>query len=79
MTRCKFTCVKTGEQKGWDEKDPILYSAELVPIVKYNSVESEENKKFWAATPSGEFKIAVARQQPFEVGKEYYLDISLAE
>jgi len=43
---------------------------------------SEENKKFFAATPSGEFKLSVVNPdawKQFELNKEYYLDFTPAE
>jgi hypothetical protein len=50
---------------------------------KFNPVYSQdpesENKKFWDASPSGELNLGVVNQQVwpiFEVGEEYYLDIT---
>ncbi len=40
---------------------------------------SAENKKFFASTPNGELKVGLHNPNVFEVGKEYYVDISLAE
>lgn len=34
-----------------------------------------ENKKFWEATPSGEFKVATVTEMPWEPGKAYYIDV----
>lgn len=40
---------------------------------------SEENKKFWAYTPSGEIKIHVENENAnFDFG-EYYIDFTKAE
>lgn len=52
-------------------------------IVKMSPVTtgSEENKKFWEYTPSGSFEISTVKDsvvEQFEVGKEYYFDISKA-
>jgi hypothetical protein len=39
---------------------------------------SPENKAFWEATPSGELSVSTVKQDVFEVGTEYYLDITAA-
>ncbi len=71
MTRCKFTCIeKTGNEWGSHIKMIPVYSA------------SEENKKFFEATPSGMIELGVVNPEAakqFEQGKEYYIDISPAE
>jgi hypothetical protein len=41
--------------------------------------DSEENKQFFASTPSGELKVGLHVPGAFEVGKEYYIDIIPAE
>ena len=43
---------------------------------------SEENKEFWKYTPAGQIQMSVDNektQEQFEVGKEYYVDFTLAE
>jgi hypothetical protein len=41
---------------------------------------SEENKSFWQYTPVGNFSMSCVNPNVnFEQGKEYYLDISIAE
>lgn len=73
--RCKFRCNRTGQiQHGNDGK--VLYEAELSPV--YSNDPDSENRQFWEATPVGSFKVASILQDAFEVGKEYYLDISEA-
>ena len=45
------------------------------------SLGSEENKAFWDATPTGSLQLGVVNQaawSQFELGKEYYLDFTLA-
>lgn len=43
---------------------------------------SEENKAFWAATPSGQLVLGIKSTMPaaqsFEVGRDYYLDFTPA-
>jgi hypothetical protein len=56
---------------------------EFASIILYPVMEgSEENKKFWEYTPAADFNFAtsnLAAVEQFEVGKEYYVDIILAE
>ena len=43
---------------------------------------SEENKKFWAWTPTGSITIGTINDEAvkqFEAGKEYYVDFAPAE
>ena len=40
---------------------------------------SEENDKFFDATPFGQLNIGTVRGDHFEQGKDYYLDFTLAE
>lgn len=72
MTRCKFKVRSKSE-----------YESGVHEIIMYPVIQgSEENKKFFKYTPGGEFKLSVVSPetaQMFEVGKEYYIDISLAE
>lgn len=72
-TRCKFTCSEPTEREGWNGHK-TLFAAKFRPV--YGN--SEENKKFFEATPSGLLEIGCFAKKSFEVGKEYYLDISEA-
>ena len=68
----------------YDRKEVVTY-----PHGEYTTLimgpvtgNSEENKSFWNATPSGELKINIANKKAiefFELGKEYYLDFTKAE
>jgi hypothetical protein len=40
---------------------------------------SEENQSFFAATPNGDLSVTGVKDDLFEVGKEYYLDITESE
>lgn len=75
MVRCKFECIEKKEFKGWDKDHPILYGYVFQPVTG----GSEENKQFFAATPSGRFEVGTVLVDAFEVGKEYYLDIISTE
>lgn len=37
--------------------------------------DSEENKSFFEATPSGILQLQIMKDQHFKQGKEYYIDI----
>jgi hypothetical protein len=74
MTRAKFTCVAVEKSKHWDSTKGFLYKA------KFNSVTSgsEENKLFFAATPSGTIEISTMTQDHFQPGADYYVDFTEA-
>ena len=76
VVRCKFRCVSIETAESWDKaKWPVVYKASFSPVTQ----GSEENAKFYAATPSGRIEIgAYTIAGCFEVGKEYYLDITPA-
>lgn len=63
-----------GKHVGYEPK--MLYDAEFNAV--YSEKKDDENKKFWDATPSGSFKVATVKQMPWEIGKEYYFDVSPA-
>lgn len=66
MVRAKFICVKN-----------INGDVGLQPVF----TDSEENKKFWNATPAGEIKMFITNENAlneFEVGQEYYIDFTKA-
>lgn len=74
--RCKFKCNSVTKKTGWNPKEhPFLYSAEFSAVMG----DSEENKKFFAATPSGNLTVGTVALDVFECGKEYYLDITPCE
>ncbi len=75
MIRCKFKCTEKYEREGWGPNGPRkLYGFKFSPV----SGGTEENEKFFAATPAGSFEVGTVILDAFEVGKEYYLDISEA-
>ena len=74
-TRCKFSC-DSKIINNYGHGDTYTYT--FSPVC--SSEEGTENKRFWDATPCGAFEISGMTNDPeFEVGKEYYLDLSLAE
>lgn len=74
MVRAKFKF--TGIQTGYSEQ-----SRELTFTAIYDE-KIEEDKRFAKATPSGVFKMTCdnpAANAQFELGKQYYFDISPAD
>lgn len=57
--------------KSWNQNLPFVFESEFLAV----TVGSSENKAFFNATPTGSLKIGVYKEDVFEVGKEYYLDI----
>jgi hypothetical protein len=67
MVRAKFRCNKN--EGG---------TVEMTAVVE----GSEENRSFFSATPNGQLTLHIVREETashFEVGKEYYLDLTPAE
>jgi hypothetical protein len=72
--RAKFVCNSVTKFKsGWGEY-PFHFNYNFGVV----SSDSDENKKFFAATPSGKVELSALNADLFEVGREYYLDFSLA-
>ena len=69
--RAKFYVSAVTEYQGGGKK------FELQPVTS----GSEENKTFWKYTPSGKIEINISNESvaSFEVGKQYYVDFTLAD
>lgn len=68
----------------YNEETKKHESREVQTIVLYPVVNDgdAENKKFFAATPSGELKLGMVNAETaaqFDLNKAYYLDMSPAE
>ena len=74
FTRCKFICSKVTKIHDSYRKR-FTYEAEFSAV--YDN--SEENKKFFECTPSGNLKLGVYKEDLFQPGNEYFLDISEVE
>lgn len=77
--RAKFKCnsVKKSHGNVWKGNTytlGFLYDYEFSVVTD----GSEENKKFFASTPSGMIKLSSVRDDTWEPGKEYYIDFTLA-
>lgn len=94
ITRCKFKCdsvakvvraaYETHEQSlshGPGHTEVVHHPEGFTYNVQFSAVynNSPENKKFWEWTPSGTLQFQSINADVFAPGKEYFLDISLAE
>lgn len=75
--RAKFTCTSVTKSQNWNKSEahPFLYAYKF-QVVTGNS---DENKAFFASTPSGSIDLQAVRDDLFEPGKSYYLDFTPAE
>lgn len=72
MVRAKFSCTSVGKSVHWDGSKRFLFTANFIPV----SGGTEENKSFWASTPSGRIELGSFLPDAFEPGKEYYVDFT---
>ena len=74
MVRCKFTYVSVAKRQHWNRgigKTAFLYEAEFSAVTH----GSAENEEFFEATPNGSLKVWTDKENVFEPGKDYYIDI----
>lgn len=78
--RAKFYCtsvLKTVQSRHNEETNKY----EPAPVFTYKfqvvSSGSEDNKKFFASTPSGNIELSALRNDLFELQKEYYVDFQI--
>lgn len=74
IVRAKFTCTSVSKSKHWDGTGRFLHTATFNPVM----TGSEENKKFFAATPIGSIQLGSFLEDAFEPGKEYVVDFTPA-
>ncbi len=77
IVRCKFRCNAVSKRLDSGYGKPpnrFIYTYEFSAV--YSG--SPENEKFFAYTPSGQLNVGAFKDNLFEPGNEYYLDISLA-
>lgn len=72
--RAKFKVHSITETKHWEASKGNMFTVHMNQV----SSGSEENKRFFEATPSGEIKMAVnnAVGKMFPVGSEFYVDFT---
>lgn len=66
----KFTCNSVRKYKGWHGTPEFLYEYEFTPVAGSGS---DEDKSFFASTPSGSIKMSAVGDNLFEPGKSYYV------
>lgn len=74
-TRAKFVCNSVTKRKFWQKEPEFIYDAEFSAV----GGNSEENKIFFAASPSGSIKLSQFNSDMFVPGKEYYIDFISTE
>lgn len=76
--RAKFKVQSVTKHIGWANNGPReVHTIRLNPVVG----DSDENKAFYDATPSGSIELSVVRQEigdRFPIGAEFYVDFTLA-
>jgi hypothetical protein len=78
--RAKFRCNSVTKTDHWEKDKGQLASISLSAVM--SNGDNEENKKFFAATPSGQITLGTvnpAAFEQFEEGKEYYVTFEKAE
>lgn len=79
--RAKFYCTSVTKTVGGKYNSDGKYEQGVVYNYKFQAVASgtDENKSFFASTPSGTVELTAVRDDLFEIQKEYYLDFTIAE
>ncbi len=70
--RAKFNCTSKTEFKAWNKE--VWYQYKFQAVIG----DTEENKTFFASTPSGSIELGAVKSDLFEVGQDYYLDFIAA-
>ena len=75
MVRAKFTVNSITRTKHWNANKGEMQTIDLTPVTS----GSEENQRFYEATPAGSIKLSVVNAevaQEFKFGEEYYVDFT---
>lgn len=76
--RAKFKLISYETSLHYNDPSKELRTLKFAPVTG----GSDENKRFYAWTPGGSLSLGVLNPEAwkeFELGKEYYLDFTLAE
>lgn len=74
--RCKVVCRSVEKFiEIWGDRTKALYTAKLCAVTG----GSKENEEFWKHTPSGSIDFQTITSDVFEVGKDYFVDFTVAE
>lgn len=76
--RAKFKVQSITMQAHWQPSKGKIGTVSLMPV----SSGSEENQRFYEATPSGEIKLGTINEDAlkvFEIGREFYVDFTPAQ
>ncbi len=73
-TRAKFRCLGVRKQLGYQKDVPFTFETDFTAVTS----GSEENKAFFASTPTGTIKVSTVREDHFKVGQDYYVDFTEA-
>lgn len=77
---CKFRFTEMSTKEGWNDKK-LLYDLKFVAVTGTRPGATEEDKKFWEWSPSGEFHFTTINAEAakiFQFGHEYYFVIQEA-
>ena len=69
--RCKFQCVGVTKRVAWQRPGYYSYEADFQAVA-----DTPQNKQFFEATPSGSLKIATYKEDVFQPGHDYFIDIT---
>lgn len=77
VTRAKFKVESITTRAHWQRDKGHIGQVRLVPV----GGDSEENKRFYEATPAGAIELGTINQEAlaqFEIGREFYVDFTPA-
>ncbi len=84
IAKFKLVAAKTTIADFWEDNKTVpkkLVTLEFRPVNPKRDDPSDENSKFWSATPSGQIELGMVNQaavDQFELGKEYYVTFTEA-
>jgi hypothetical protein len=79
VTRAMFRCNVLRHNIGMEDQ---VYSVEVGLNPVYSSEATSEMRKFWEATPNGNFQMTITNPEAFKafrLGKMYYIDFTEVE